>query len=937
MRLLEPGAVLPAGLANARELAWALKDLCYESWNNDPPRAARAAQALRDVCNAGVPAEQKREIEALAEWTAGIAAIIRAQMNDAVRHFDAAAAALNQIGLADPAAQTQVPKIMALSMLGQHALAAECAEAAQRVLVSLGNLRVAARVSQNLGNLQLRRDDYAQAARHYREAAVLFARLGDRAHSVSADIGLADALTALGDLDEAQRMYARARMRAFSHGLDLQLALVDESMALVDLARGRYREALNGFDSARRQYETLALPHCVAIVEKQLADTYLDLRLLPEALALFETAVGQFAALELPDEQAWALAQQGRTEALLGRAAADASLARAAALFVAQGNAVGAAAIALARAELALRGATDTDNDNDNDNDNDADAIDAALAWADEARQAYAAAGHSDGVARAEVLRAQALLRDGRGVEARALFETTLERAGALQQTQVRIRCLTGLGQAAQAAGDTATAGAAFEAAIALFEEQRRALPGDDLRVAFLTDQLRPYQELVRIALAGGAGAATLIQLERFRARSLDERLVETIPPELDAELRPLRERLNWLHRRIQRVEQEGGDSKAFGHELQRTEGELLERSRRGRIAAQGASREDAAPAEQLDVEALQGALEIGDALIEYGVLDAELFACVVTRDGVHLERNLARWPEVVAEIEAARFQIESLRHGATRIEQHLSTLAARLQARLTRLHHLIWAPLDARLASCRRVLLVLHAQLDALPFAALTDGSLTLSERFEIAVAPSARVALRGLARAPLPAHRIVALGETSRLPHTGTEADLVASLFEQSETLIGPHASIRELCAAAPLAAVLHLACHAQFRSDNPRFSALQLHDGLLTVEQAESLPLKPCTVVLSACDTGLAHSGAGDEMVGLVRAFLVAGAARVIASLWAVDDALTARFMIHFYAELVRGRGPAASLRTAQALAMREHPHPYAWAAFTLYGGW
>ncbi|MBK7470933.1 MAG: CHAT domain-containing protein [Betaproteobacteria bacterium] len=75
----------------------------------------------------------------------------------------------------------------------------------------------------------------------------------------------------------------------------------------------------------------------------------------------------------------------------------------------------------------------------------------------------------------------------------------------------------------------------------------------------------------------------------------------------------------------------------------------------------------------------------------------------------------------------------------------------------------------------------------------------------------------------------------------------------------------------------------------------------------------------------------------MTGLVRAFLVAGAARVVASLWPVDDRMTARFMTHFHGALCRGVLPAAALQLAQAEIMREHPHPYYWAAFTLYGRW
>ena len=147
---------------------------------------------------------------------------------------------------------------------------------------------------------------------------------------------------------------------------------------------------------------------------------------------------------------------------------------------------------------------------------------------------------------------------------------------------------------------------------------------------------------------------------------------------------------------------------------------------------------------------------------------------------------------------------------------------------------------------------------------------------------------------------------------------------------------ASVQSLREHAGQADVIHLACHAQFRADNPRFSALHLHDGLLTVDLAETLALGPCTVVLGACETGLAELGVGDETVGLVRAFLVAGAARVVASLWPVDDALTAVFMSQFYGALSAGQAPSAALRQAQDQVRRSHPHPHFWGAFVLHGG-
>jgi CHAT domain-containing protein len=291
----------------------------------------------------------------------------------------------------------------------------------------------------------------------------------------------------------------------------------------------------------------------------------------------------------------------------------------------------------------------------------------------------------------------------------------------------------------------------------------------------------------------------------------------------------------------------------------------------------------------------------------------------------------------VLEAVQSARFQLDTLRHGAGPVRQHMPVLLARAQSRLATLHGLVWAPLAHALRECRRVLVVPHAQLGLVPFAALTDGQVALGTCFELAVAPSARMALRGLQRPPVAPQRALALGESTRLLNTAREAEFVAAQFGDAIAFVGEQASLQALEAHASSADVLHLACHAQFRSDNPRFSALHLSDGALTVERAESLDLKPCTVVLSACETGVTELSTGDEMVGLVRAFMVAGAARVLASLWPVDDAVTLAFMSRFYTALIRGHTTAGALRSAQAAIAREHPHPYFWAAFTLYGGW
>ncbi|MDQ6618149.1 MAG: CHAT domain-containing tetratricopeptide repeat protein [Pseudomonadota bacterium] len=910
-----------------RAVAWALKDLCYAAWSTEPERAGRVAQVLRNMRELS-EAEPQAEIGALADWTAGIAHLTRGEMTEAVRCLDSAATAFRDIGQSRHASETQVPKIMALSMLGRYDEAVTTAEHAHADFIRDGDQRAAAKVSLNLGSLHLRRDHYRRAASNYRDAAVLFARVRDPQHSIMADIGMADALTAQGAFEEALRIYARAGMRAATHGFPVLSAMQAESLALLELARGHYAEALAGFERSRRAYEGLGMPQHLAIAEKQLADAYLELRLVPEALALFSEALARFEAQEMIDDVAWTTVQQGRAHALAGHAdGAISALASAAAMFEEQQNTAGAATVALARAELDLANGDAT----------------AALRFAHEAAEGFRSAALAERELRAQAVEADALLEAGSLIEAERTFAAVLERARAIQVIGVQVRCLTGQGIVALARHDVGSARAAFHAAIRMFDEQRRALPGDELRDAFLADHLRPYRELLRIELGEHAGTGThqtatrvLHQLELFRARALGERLAAPQDGEENPATLETRARVNWLRRRVTSVGDEGGDISVPLADLRSAESELLERARRQRlvgVSGSGAPLDD----EASDLEALQGRLREGDVLVEYGRHDDELFACTVTRDEVLVHRALGSWSDVQAMVRSARFQIEALRHGTTPIARHLPMLAQRTQLRMHRLHDVLWAPLGAAVGTAQRVLIVPHGALGALPFCALHDGSRYLAERVDVAVVGSARLGARGLVRDTRPPKQALLMGVSRSLPHAAREVAFVASLLPGVRAFIDEAATVQAFTAHSGDADLIHLACHAQFRSDNPMFSALQLNDGAITAESVERLSLRSATVVLSACETALAGESAGDEMFGLVRGFVVAGAARVVASLWPIEDAATEAMMATFYTALRAGAAPSVALRRAQCDLMRSHSHPFHWAAFAVYGGW
>jgi CHAT domain-containing protein len=135
-----------------------------------------------------------------------------------------------------------------------------------------------------------------------------------------------------------------------------------------------------------------------------------------------------------------------------------------------------------------------------------------------------------------------------------------------------------------------------------------------------------------------------------------------------------------------------------------------------------------------------------------------------------------------------------------------------------------------------------------------------------------------------------------------------------------------------------LLHLACHGHFSAATPEASGLRLADRWLTVREIAGLRLRGSLVTLSGCETGRAVVGGGDELLGLVRSFLTAGAAGVVVSLWTVHDESTAELMTAFYNRLALGRTgsrAAVALCDAQRELLRLRPHPTFWAPFLTIG--
>ena len=252
--------------------------------------------------------------------------------------------------------------------------------------------------------------------------------------------------------------------------------------------------------------------------------------------------------------------------------------------------------------------------------------------------------------------------------------------------------------------------------------------------------------------------------------------------------------------------------------------------------------------------------------------------------------------------------------------------------------------PVSDKLKGYQLLTIVPHGALHYLPFAALNDGEQYLIDRYDLRLLPSASV-LRFLDKEGSASQELLALGNPDLgdpkydLPGAEEEIKAIDQDWKGTRILLRNLASEANFKKFAPSFRFLHLASHGEFNPDEPLQSRMLLapgdgEDGNLTVDELYDLRLNADLVTLSACETGLGNVESGDDVIGLTRGFLYAGAKSIVASLWPVSDKATAFLMERFYANL-KNMSKAGALRQALVATKKKFPHPSFWSAFNLIG--
>jgi CHAT domain-containing protein/Tfp pilus assembly protein PilF len=496
--------------------------------------------------------------------------------------------------------------------------------------------------------------------------------------------------------------------------------------------------------------------------------------------------------------------------------------------------------------------------------------------------------------------------------------------------------------------GDREAAIASLQSAIALIEGVRDHLREERFKAGYVQDKYQVYVELVRLQLESGRQGDAFSTAERLRSSSYLHLIESDRPPDPGSEDQLLefsmKERIRALRKLLAeenilgRPEQRQLAISVYSQELLAAEQQyqdfLDDRSR------SGAGRRNGVLTYQDVGQQLAG----DEALLEYVVGSESLMLFVLTRGSLVTDTIPLRREDLENKVELVRSLIR--RQDSDHWKKPAASLAKSLLDPVTK---------SGQLEGINHLYLVPHGSLNYLPFALLPRHSQNDTQRviedYTLAYLPTA-AALLGARESSDNARSMLALApQRSRLQHASEEVQAINKLFQpDSRALLGKTATESTFKQLASQYRLLHLATHSYFNKLNPLLSGLELesdedNDGQLELFEILGLQLDADLVTLSACQTGLASGyfaavPAGDDFVGLTRAFLYAGSTSVLATLWEVDDASTLDLMKNFYGGLTQAatsEDKASALAQAQRafLSSDNYNHPYFWAPFVLVG--
>ena len=921
------GLVAQHPLAGWNEIVRILSERVWLEVRIDTHQAERSAQAALEVAEAvGDPTSLAMSLRAKAN-----ALYALDHHTEAIQFHEQAVTLFEQVGNDAELARTLSGSIQPLLLLGRYNDALASGERARKIFEQQGNQRRLARLDINLGNIYHRQDRFTEAVEFYQRAYKELLQHDDAEGLAAVLSNLSLCYISLNDFPKALELHRIARQHCEQKGMPILVAYADYNIAYLYFLRGELGRAIQMLRDAAISARNAQDTYQQALCNLDLSEIYLELNLSTDAGELGRAAHHAFHDLGFGYEGAKALAFTAIAASRTGQAFEAVKLfAQAKEMFVRDQNQVWASLVDLYEALVLFNEGR----------------LFEAQRLCVAALDFFRSSPMQSKAVLAELLLARISLRMNdlalaeRHCQAgRAILEK-IDSPLLLYQAEFL------MGEIARASGQPQPAYESYRRAREAVEQVRGKLRGEELKIAFFQNKLEVYENLVDLCLRRSNGFEEAFgYIEQAKSRALMDLLRQSVhvpaaadsgQSELVRSIRNLREELNWYYNLIEREqlrpEERSQDRiQELEQQARLRESDLM---RAVKDATSAEAHEAGLVASTISLEQIRAALPADTTLVEYFRMQDRTLACVLTRDQLHMV-PVTLHSRIQKLLQLLQFQMSKFRLSPQYLATFNDSLLHSTEAHLKSLYQELLAPIRPLLNS-QHLVLVPHGLLHYVPFHALHDGDSYLVDRHSVSYAPSASVYAVCQAKQGSASGNSLILGVPDvQAPLIQAEAEELSRILPNPKLFLGETATEEVLRTHGRNSRVVHIATHGYFRQDNPMFSSIRLGSSHLSLYDLSYLQLPAELIVLSGCATGLNVVSPGDELMGLVRGLLQAGAQSLVLSLWDVHDESTKEFMIGFYTRLQAGLTKAKAIQATMRELRESYPHPYYWAPFSLIG--
>jgi CHAT domain-containing protein len=888
-------------------------------------RLADIAIAIAEVVGNPVPLGKSLRAKANALY-------VLDQHTSAIQLHEQAIALFEQAGDEAELARTLSGCIQPLLLLGRYDQALATAEKARSIFQRQGNTLRVARLDVNVGNIYHRQDRFHEALGYYERAYQELLQHDDAEGLAAVLSNLSLCYISLNDFPKALELHQIARRHCAEKGMPILVAYADYNIAYLYFLRGEYGRALKMLRDASVSAKTADDAYQMALCNLDLSEIYLELNLSTEAGELGRAAHEAFQRLGFGYEGAKALAFAAIAASRTGQAFEGIKLfAQSKQMFVGDKNLVWPSLIDLYEALVLFNEGR----------------LFEARRLCIAAHEFFKTSAMRGKAVLAELLLARISLRMSDVNSARRHCQAALADLENVDSPSLLYQAECLMGEIQRAGGNDDDAYQSYGRARAAVERLRGNLRGEELKLAFFQNKLEVYENLVDLCLRRSNGNEEAFgYIEQAKSRTLMDLLSQSVhvpaaadpgQSELVRSIRNFREELNWYYNLIEREQlrpEERSQERIKQLELQARarEADLTRALKEATIAEAHEAGMQIAVTSSL--EEIRAAIPADTAIVEYFGIQDRTVACVLTRDQLTICPVTVR-SRVQKMLQLLQFQMAKFRLDPEYVAAFSEPLLHSTEAHLKGLYQELLAPVR-HLLNTRHLVFVPHGLLHHVPFHALHDGEAYLVDRHAISYAPSASIYALCQAKHVDTSGQSLILGiPDAQTPSIQTEVETLSRILPDAKLFVGEDATEDVLRTYGRRSHRIHIATHGYFRQDNPMFSSIRLGGSHLSLYDLYHLQLPAELIVLSGCTTGLNVVTPGDELMGLVRGLMQAGAQSLILSLWDVHDESTTQFMIGLYGRLQSGLPTAEAMQATMLELRRRYPHPYHWAPFSLIG--